>query len=157
MHMCPSCQGPLKFTAGGGIARLSCEACFFSAVITSPHIPDRQQPPNTAQEPEITETTEEKTLPPILKRAATFGKAIVNHARNGFKRCPTKVYVARLDICWGCDKLIKDETRETTGSCTECGCSVSSKAKWASEACPIGKWGIYKESGGGCGSCGKNS
>lgn len=157
MNVCPACQNPLRLVPEGEMARLLCGACGFNVVISSPQIPDHQPPPEAVQDVEITENAEERVLPPLLKRATNFGKAMVNHARDGFKKCPPKIYASRLDICWGCDKLIKDETRETTGSCTECGCSVSTKARWASEACPIGKWGIYKESGGGCGSCGKNS
>ena len=43
----------------------------------------------------------------------------------------------RLDICLGCDRLIK-----LTNQCKECGCFMNLKTKLPNATCPIGKWGI---------------
>ncbi len=40
----------------------------------------------------------------------------------------------RYTICQGCE-------RNFMGACRECGCIVSLKVLWKSQACPIGKWG----------------
>jgi hypothetical protein len=42
----------------------------------------------------------------------------------------------RLDICLGCDRLIK-----ITNQCKECGCFMNLKTKLPNAFCPIGKWG----------------
>lgn len=41
----------------------------------------------------------------------------------------------RLDICFGCDRLIK-----LTTQCKECGCFMNAKTKLPHASCPIGKW-----------------
>ena len=42
----------------------------------------------------------------------------------------------RLDMCLGCDRLIK-----ITNQCKECGCFMNLKTKLPNAFCPIGKWG----------------
>ena len=41
----------------------------------------------------------------------------------------------RLDICLGCDKLIK-----VTKQCIECGCFMDMKTRLPHAFCPLGKW-----------------
>lgn len=41
----------------------------------------------------------------------------------------------RLDICHGCEHLIK-----ITSQCKKCGCFMAMKTKMAKATCPIGKW-----------------
>ena len=41
----------------------------------------------------------------------------------------------RLDICLGCDRLIK-----ATKQCKECGCFMALKVKIQGAVCPLGKW-----------------
>lgn len=41
----------------------------------------------------------------------------------------------RLNICLGCDRLIK-----LTTQCKECGCFMNAKTKLAHSSCPLGKW-----------------
>ena len=41
----------------------------------------------------------------------------------------------RLDICLGCDRLIK-----VTKQCKECGCFMALKVKLQGAVCPLGKW-----------------
>lgn len=41
----------------------------------------------------------------------------------------------RMDICLGCEHLIK-----LTHQCKECGCLMNLKTKLKDANCPIGKW-----------------
>ena len=41
----------------------------------------------------------------------------------------------RLDICLGCDRLLK-----VTKQCKECGCFMAFKVKLQKAVCPLGKW-----------------
>lgn len=41
----------------------------------------------------------------------------------------------RLDICLGCDRLIK-----VTKQCKECGCFMALKVKLKEAVCPLNKW-----------------
>lgn len=41
----------------------------------------------------------------------------------------------RLDICLGCDRLLK-----STKQCKECGCFMTLKVKLQEAVCPLGKW-----------------
>ena len=41
----------------------------------------------------------------------------------------------RMDICLGCEHLIK-----LTHQCKECGCLMNLKTKLKDATCPIGKW-----------------
>lgn len=41
----------------------------------------------------------------------------------------------RMEICLGCDHLIK-----LTNQCKECGCFMNLKTKLKDAICPIGKW-----------------
>jgi hypothetical protein len=42
---------------------------------------------------------------------------------------------SRLDICMGCEHLIK-----ATKTCKKCGCFMQAKTKLKEATCPIGKW-----------------
>ena len=51
------------------------------------------------------------------------------------KKLPKKDFNKRLNICLGCDRLIK-----LTNQCKECGCFMDLKAQLPHATCPIGKW-----------------
>ena len=51
------------------------------------------------------------------------------------EKLPKKEYQKRLDICLGCDRLIK-----STKQCKECGCFMNIKAQLPHASCPLGKW-----------------
>ena len=152
MNSCPSCQNQLELVTELGVSRMVCQECNFAVVLANPIPPQKQ-----IKQQESEQIKENPKPPSIIKKAANFSKAIVKHVRDGFVKTPERVFKHRMDICSRCDKLNRDESMETLGDCLECGCPVSAKARWASEACPIGKWGIYMETRGGCGSCGKNT
>jgi hypothetical protein len=51
------------------------------------------------------------------------------------KNVSPEVAKKRLDICYGCDRLIK-----STHQCKECGCIMNLKVKLPHASCPLGKW-----------------
>ena len=103
--------------------------------------PEKQQPPN------------------MIQKASNLAKASVKHAGSGFKTVSEATKNKRLEICNSCPFKVGTEEKPT---CNKCGCFLKIKAGWASESCPIGKWGVgeipkpqNRRPSGGCGSCGK--
>lgn len=78
-----------------------------------------------------------KELPSLWQQAKNLGKAVVKHAANLFQIAPDSVIEMRKSICDSCDKLNAERR------CSECGCYVDVKTKWASEECPLKKWMAY--------------
>ena len=90
-------------------------------------------------------------MPSFLEMAKNAGASVVNHAMNSFQSVPSNVKEERISICEGCEHYNSETTR-----CNECGCFINIKADWASEKCPIDKWGMWTDRpSGGCGGCGK--
>lgn len=50
-------------------------------------------------------------------------------------RVESEIATERLNICKGCEHLIK-----ATNTCKECGCFMVAKTKLPNAFCPIGKW-----------------
>jgi len=100
------------------------------------------------KESEDIKTTEVPEMPSLLTQAKNFTKSVTKHVMNGAYNAPDQVRRSRLEICSTCDYLQNDR-------CRACGCFVAQKAAWASEKCPLDKWGIYKASTGKCGGCGR--
>lgn len=79
-------------------------------------------------------------LPPLADRIANFARSAVRHVASGMRQCSEDEVNARYAICQACE-WFRD------GACAKCGCPVVrerqyiSKLSWASESCPIGKWG----------------
>lgn len=71
--------------------------------------------------------------PGFMAKAMSFGKAVTRHALNMARNVPEDEYSRRMEICNGCDRKQGDQ-------CLQCGCRLSVKARWESEACPLGKW-----------------
>jgi hypothetical protein len=72
----------------------------------------------------------------VLTQAATLAKAVVRHVADGVRYVLPEVAQARYDICFPCSQISADKTR-----CKACTCILAIKTTWASEECPIGKWG----------------
>jgi hypothetical protein len=73
--------------------------------------------------------------PGILKKMWNFGKALKNHVSDGIRTVSNEVYEKRLSECDNC--VYREENRCLHSSC---GCTLTHKAKWNSEKCPIGRW-----------------
>ena len=131
-----------------------CNNC--GMIINSPYGPETfsmecpvGSPPSPNEEENIPKENTSST-PSFLQMAKNAGTSMVNHAMNSFQSVSADVKAQRIMICEGCEHYNSESTR-----CDECGCFINIKAGWASERCPIGKWGTDGQSGG-CGGCGKN-
>lgn len=92
-------------------------------------------------EPTIVPSTEPpRELPPLAERLANFAASAAKHVAAGMPRATDEQIAERFAICQGCEFL-------SGGACSKCGCPVVresrfiSKLSWASESCPVGKWG----------------
>ena len=65
-----------------------------------------------------------------------FSKALFNHTINGFQYVSAEAKNDRLSICNNCENYEK-----VNKMCNICGCFLEIKTGWASEKCPIDKWG----------------
>jgi len=75
----------------------------------------------------------------ILEKTANITKSFFNHAVNGFKTVNDSIQIERFEICKKCE--LYEESNKT---CKECGCYLEIKTLWASEKCPLGKWGVVE-------------
>ena len=66
----------------------------------------------------------------------SFSNSLINHSLNSFKTVPFETHQERLKTCFSCDKFNKQNE-----TCLECGCFLRIKASWATEKCPLDKWG----------------
>ena len=96
----------------------------------------------------------ENNKPPnFIKKVENFTRASIKHAASGFEHVSENVKRHRTRLCAGCDFSLPPEDNP---SCSQCGCFINIKTGWASESCPIGKWGALNQNqSGGCKSCGK--
>ena len=76
---------------------------------------------------------------------------VVKAALTGEQVLVTKEqYKARELICEQCDQVSRKNGMPTGATilsddkCEECGCKVREKIKYATESCPLGKWGEIK-------------
>ncbi len=83
--------------------------------------------------------------PSPLTMAKSFGKAVVNHAKSGFKNRTEAEQHKVMRICstsgkngGKCDFFVPDS--KIGPRCIKCGCCISLKSRWATAHCPIGKW-----------------
>jgi ribosomal protein L32 len=89
--------------------------------------------------------------PTILTKGANLSRSLFHHAKDGFKNVESDLQKRRLEICQKCEYYKEDNI-----SCKKCGCYLLIKTSWASESCPVGKWGSenHQKPAGGCGGCG---
>lgn len=96
--------------------------------------------------------------PPTIQSLSNFGKAVVKHSLDGLEKRSKD----EIDYIWNtyCNPSGSPCEWFRGNYCGHagCGCNIGTEEKflnklaWASEACPIGKWGsghitIPKESG----------
>lgn len=65
-----------------------------------------------------------------------FIKSIYGHISNGLTNVSKEKKQERLSICHSCEFY-----NSTLSQCKQCGCFLEIKTLWASEKCPIDKWG----------------
>jgi|688.fasta_scaffold01364_21 hypothetical protein len=72
-----------------------------------------------------------------MQKMMRFSNAVWNYAKSGFVNVSTSTQEKRLSICNKCDQInLIDNT------CNSCGCFLNIKTLWASEKCPLDKWGV---------------
>ena len=62
--------------------------------------------------------------------------SIIDYTKSGFKNTSSEVKQKRLQICQECEYF-----NPSLVQCKSCGCFLYIKTLWASEKCPIDKWG----------------
>ena len=78
--------------------------------------------------------------PSKLRQATSFTQAVIKHAASGFKESSHET-IGQRQFMWAlCEHLKGDR-------CRLCGCKVIGKGRmvktrWASEACPDGRWDV---------------
>jgi len=95
-----------------------------------------------------------------------FINSLLKYSQSGFKNVSHESKIYRLNICHSCELYDIKFNR-----CLSCGCFINIKTSWATEKCPLDKWGPEivieqsqesssfqiqnsSEKSGGCG-CGK--
>jgi len=85
-------------------------------------------------------TARYRSTPPSLPQLAmTAAKALGRFAASGFRKAPEETRLSRQAVCHACPDW-DAEGFAGMGRCRKCGCS-GIKLSWASEQCPLGKWG----------------
>src|SRR5262249_35723466 len=92
-----------------------------------------------AADPKLLEEKAAPEGPGLLRRAANFIKAQIEHTLHGRPKATEKEVRIRLEICSVCPSGLFDPQRRT---CKDqgCGCFVDEKAKFADQKCPRGHW-----------------
>jgi hypothetical protein len=89
-------------------------------------------------------------VPSLPKKCWNYVKALVGHLADGMAKVSPAEYARRLKTCEACPLRSPDWT------CLhpDCGCPLPVKAQWASEPCPLGKWGAGPAGPSPCKGCG---
>ncbi len=72
-------------------------------------------------------------MPDLVQKAISVMRASVKHVKSGNKLVSFDQYMLRLATCQTCE-VRQDYT------CGKCGCSLTKKASWATQDCPLSKW-----------------
>jgi hypothetical protein len=75
--------------------------------------------------------------PGLLQRAGNFGQALWDHTLDGFAKVDDSEYERRLALCRACDQC---DVPNLICRHVECGCWLTTKARWASATCPLQEW-----------------
>lgn len=96
----------------------------------------QKKEPEPVQESEpIKEEHEQPKLPSLISQAKNFIQSATKHIADGGTEVDQETLRQRLEICDGCEFLIRDSMR-----CGACGCFLNAKAKWRTSSCPKNKW-----------------
>jgi hypothetical protein len=65
-----------------------------------------------------------------------FINSVYNHISNGLVNVSKEKKETRINICKSCEHY-----NPTFAQCKQCGCLLEIKTLWATEKCPLDKWG----------------
>jgi hypothetical protein len=85
--------------------------------------------------PETPQVPQPQKMPNLFTQAANLAKSVTKHALSGGMNVSPEEKQARLDICYGCDRFVKETSR-----CSACGCYLNTKTEWKTSSCPLNKW-----------------
>jgi len=85
--------------------------------------------------PQGSPSQQPQQMPSLFTQAANLAKSATKHALSGGMNVSPEEKQARLDICYGCDRFVKETVR-----CSACGCHLNTKTEWKTSSCPIGRW-----------------
>jgi hypothetical protein len=88
----------------------------------------------------------------LVKMAVNLAKSSAKHLANGAELVSVNVHKERLLICQGCEFFNNENPKKPR--CGKCGCFLHKKTSWASESCPIDKWGAIAKKNKPC-NCSK--
>jgi hypothetical protein len=79
--------------------------------------------------------------------------SIIDYTKSGFKNVSNHTKQQRLSICNSCEFF-----NPALSQCKQCGCFLQIKTLWATEKCPLDKWGpeINTDTQPPSGDCGCN-
>lgn len=73
----------------------------------------------------------------MINKVVNLSKAVIGHAANNFQLVSGDLLNNRRSICNSCNEF---DAKNIT--CNKCGCFINIKTQWASEKCPLDKWGV---------------
>jgi hypothetical protein len=81
-------------------------------------------------------------MPSLPRLARNFGKALVESAKNRFRRVSKDIYDNRMRVCKKCpsDMVVLKDERPYRCSHESCGCFLVAKLLLESEECPEEHW-----------------
>lgn len=102
----------------------------------------------------------------MIEKLISFNESLNNYINSEQPEVTDQVFFRRMVVCKDCEFY-----KKTLSRCDKCGCFLHIKARWATEKCPLDKWGTEvatkqnqetsppqtqnpAEKSGGCG-CGK--
>lgn len=74
--------------------------------------------------------------PDILTQVNNFLNSSIKHLIDNMENVSDEVAACRMSTCQSCEFFDKNSVR-----CNSCGCFLKIKTRWASEKCPLDKWG----------------
>ena len=90
---------------------------------------------NMEDDPDLPPVGGKPKGPSIIGLAGHFARAIASHVKDGAMKVSQEEFEKRLEKCSSCQFLENMRCKHM-----KCGCYITTKARWRSEHCPIGKW-----------------
>lgn len=75
-------------------------------------------------------------IPSFRNRIASFFESSYNYISSGLNNVSEETKNSRLEICKSCEFF-----NPSLVQCQKCGCFLNIKTSWATEKCPLDKWG----------------
>lgn len=78
---------------------------------------------------EISSVPKSPAEPGLIRKAANFGKAVIQHAATGFQNVTEEQHEERMKACRACEFF-------NGQACNICGCNAEAKSWWKEQLCP---------------------